>query len=483
MEGTVVQPHRTSFGEITVVEAEPIRLRRPGAATTFDVPRLKYTWQPHEALHGQLPDGFALTLQCAIGPDGVRRFYPWDSWETFLALASAGGLAILAQRLQLSGHERHSYRAMRLLFLRAGRMGEFYRHQFEHRQDLTVVPSGRRDSTQTDILPDDLGLDPFGHGTRWSVRELIQRGAEAARSAGDREPTTGQCIRFGFMEAARHNPLPVEADRVPLLVRTALFHVDPADEPDSQLVEVVTERLLTALHLHLEDGGEAFEKWFLGPKNSLVHQLSKQKRSPGGQLDEAAVRQVLLHLGWQSYESGSNCLHAQMRTFQNALPHPLRDPERLLFEHMYQRQLYLGNLPLALLIPRLTFLKEMLWEMWEHLPDLSRVPVFHRLLDYYSILANRRRQADRLIKSGRPVTFIENAYVPPTRSDLFQAIAAEVREVRQMDCGCPQRDWCAELKGRPRTKVRILHRCLACAFEKETSLTREEFAEIGRSIL
>jgi hypothetical protein len=212
----------------------------------------------------------------------------------------------------------------------------------------------------------------------------------------------------------------VADDKVPLLVRSVLFEVEPREACNPQFVDIVTERLLTAVHGHLEEDRAAFEKWFLGSKNSLVHQLSKQTKSPGGPLEESAVRKVLLQLGWQSYSYAGNCIHAQMRLFQNAIPDPLNERERLLFEHMHQRQPYLGNLPRVLLLPRFGFLQGVLWELWDRLPDLSLVPVLHRLLDYYSVLACRRREADRRIKNGRPIRFVEAAYEPRSKTSAFR---------------------------------------------------------------
>jgi hypothetical protein len=108
--------------------------------------------------------------------------------------------------------------------------------------------------------------------------------------------------------------------------------------------------------------------------------------------------------------------------------------------------------------------------------------VLHRLLDWYATLAARRRQADRLIKRGRPGRFVESAHLPARNSQRFQELAAEVREHEGIDCGCPRRDWWAELRGRPRVDVRIAHRCIACAYEKETTLTRQRLAEIGLAL-
>jgi hypothetical protein len=482
MEGTSFCPDRRSFGEVTVEEAEAVRLRPRGVATEFRAPRLKYTWRPPQSLWEQLPPNFELPLQGVVAPDGVRRFYPWTSFEHFLALTSAGGLAILCQRQGLSGHQRHSYRTMRLLFLLARRMAEFFDHKFNHTRDLSIVPSGRTDPTETDILPDDLGQDPRGRGERWSMQGLIARGAEAARSAGYVQPSTAHCIHYGLIEAARLKPLPIPEDKVPLLVRSALFNVDPIEELDPELLDIVTERLLLALRHHLEDATDRFYKWFLPPHSSLVHQIAKQKQSRGGQLEQEDVRKALLWLGGQAYEFASNSIRAQMRCFQNALPIRLTDRERLLFESMHLPQPYLGNLPLTLLVERFGFIKGLLWELWESLPDLGLVPVLYRLLDYYATMAARRREVDRLIKSGRPLVFDEAAYEPQTQCNFFQEIAAEIREIRGIDCGCWRREWWAELKGKPGAKLRILHRCLVCNAQAETMLTCEEFANVGRSI-
>src|SRR5262249_17077939 len=258
MEGTSVRPDRLSFGEIAIEEAEAVRLWPRGAATALKTRRFKYTWRPHEALWNQLPPGFELSLQCVVTPDGLRRFYPWTGCEVFLAHASAGGLAILCQRQKLSPQERFSYRAMRFLFLLTRRMAEFFGHRFDHGRDLSIVPSGRTDPTERDILPDDLGQDVQGRGERWSVEGLIRRGAEVARSAGYVRPITAYCIHYGLIEAARLKPLPIAEDRVPSLIRSALYNVDPTEKLAPELLDVVTDRLLVALDRHLEDPTDQF---------------------------------------------------------------------------------------------------------------------------------------------------------------------------------------------------------------------------------
>src|SRR5262245_27712100 len=143
MDGTMVRANQRSFGTVTLEEAGFLGWRPEDMRTTSKEPCRKYTWHPPEAILEQLPGGFQLSLACQTDADGLRRFYPWNSFETFLTLASAGGLAILSQRQNLSSNERHSYRAMRLLFLRVRHAVEFFGHNFRHNSDLSVTPSGR----------------------------------------------------------------------------------------------------------------------------------------------------------------------------------------------------------------------------------------------------------------------------------------------------------------------------------------------------
>jgi hypothetical protein len=165
----------------------------------------------------------------------------------------------------------------------------------------------------------------------------------------------------------------------------------------------------------------------------------------------------------------------------------LTQQEQDLFERMYLRQPYLAGLPLVLLVPRLPFAKELLWDRWPELLEASLVPVFHRLLDYYATMATRRREVDRRMKQGPPQQFLEEAHVPeahvPTRGEQFQDIASMIRELKGIDCHCPQRDWSAKLSQEPGDEIRILHCCIACKYETETILSWEEFTEIGRGVL
>ena len=111
-----------TYGVIQVADAGDVTYRQQGSGMVT-VARFKCTWQPPKDLLGQLPRGFELAMQCSKDEAGDRQFFPWNSFDYFLALASAGGLAILAKTQNHTSNERHSYRAMRLLFLRVHHLG------------------------------------------------------------------------------------------------------------------------------------------------------------------------------------------------------------------------------------------------------------------------------------------------------------------------------------------------------------------------
>ena len=72
---------------------------------------------------------------------------------------------------------------------------------------------------------------------------------------------------------------------------------------DPDLIAVVTERMGDALKRHMTDDATRFDRWFGGPNSSFVQQIAKKKRSRRGALEEDRVREVLLYLGWQAYNS------------------------------------------------------------------------------------------------------------------------------------------------------------------------------------
>jgi hypothetical protein len=332
----------------------------------------------------------------------------------------------------------------------------------------------------------DLGFDEQGRGGPWTLGELTRRGAEAARTAGWDRPTIQQQIQHGLLEAARRLPLSIPAADVPKLIRSALFNVSPAfDELEPELIDMVVERTQEALARHLdpqEQNATRFDGWFGGPHSSFVHQLAKKKRSRGGKLPEKEVREVLLYMGWRAYERMSECLDAQMQVVQNALPLSLTERERLLYEHMYFRQPYLGDMPLVLLKERFSFLTAVIAELWSRVPDMGAVPIFHRILAYYADMAVRRREIDGERKRSQPIRFSDDAYAPPNIEDRFQVITACSREKRRIACKCPHSDWLAQLERATAAHITITHQCMSCDFRITTTVSREEFIKFGFSL-
>jgi hypothetical protein len=409
MGGWAMSDHDSdSFGHCSFREAETVAMVAPGDKTReFAVRRAVGQWHPPARLADFLPPQFSLPLECYTGSDGLRRVLPACNFEALIDLGAVGGLAVIHGLRGFDEHADHSYKAMQLihqyvrgrLYQGTRGMQEHFARNFIHSRDLFLRRSGRSADSSRDVLPDDLGISANGDGRNWSVTALTKIGREAAREAGHVNPVSWQAISFGLYEAARRNPLDVPADEVRPLVRFALFDLNAHDRISSDLLEHVQERLLAAIHEHLEDALDEFCRWFAGPHNTLIKQIAKQKKRPGGPLQQADVRRALLHLGWQAYGYVGQCVHALMRTVKNSLP-DLNEHERRLFEHMHESQDYYGGLPAALLAERMPFLHRGVLAIWNDPDNPAHVAVLHRLLRYYVQMACSRRLADRQIKKS-----------------------------------------------------------------------------------
>src|SRR5262249_36348027 len=164
MDGNNLRRQQADVGVITIEEEGCITLPHRSTQTTVTATSFRCLWQPTGRLKRHLFEGFQLPLRCVIGHDGLRRIYPYASFEGFIELASAGGLAILCQHQKLTKRQRHSYRLMRFLFQKARRMSEFFRNSFKYSRDLYIVKSARSDPSERDILPDTVGLDARQQG-------------------------------------------------------------------------------------------------------------------------------------------------------------------------------------------------------------------------------------------------------------------------------------------------------------------------------
>ena len=428
-----------------------------------------------------------------------------NSFEDFIDVAFMAGLAVLSVIKQLTPEQKHSYRAMFFLFQRVRRTREHLQNALLNATSLRISRVGREGADGRSILPETVGLNQQGQGTAWSVDRLLCEGRQAAREAGVEKPIENECVRFGLVAAARLNPLTIPANPTLELVRQALFNDIPADDPiEPEVVDVVVERALAAVHQHLTEPADAFDRWFSGRTNSFVGQIARRRLLPGGQLDQTAVRRALHDLGWQAYRYMADCIHAIMGAFEKMIPEPLTAAERTFFEQMHLNQPYLGNLPIVLMYERFSFTKEVLWDIWANPSDQHNIGVLHRLLDWFSDMARKRRQIDRSVKQRQPATDVEGAKtrftvplpemtVEPesdeekgfagTNSDesavmqLLDNAAQVICEQRKIKCQCGRNAWRHQVVSSSDAAVILKHTCNSCPFETTSRVTIEEFKQ------
>jgi hypothetical protein len=424
---------------------------------------VRYVWRPTGELGAQLPPGFQLPLACITGTDGLKRFYPVDDFEKFIELAFMGGLAVLCQHPGLDHEQRQTYRMMYLVFRRARRTRERLKRKFRSSRELWIGKSGRSVQGKT-VLPDSVGLDAAGQGEPWGVDRLLREGKAACEAAGIADPTEQEQIHYGFVAAARRDPLRVQLEEISSLVKFALF--DPTQltgkKPDPQTLEFVFARVAAAVSNHLAEDAERFRAWFSGPKNTLVSQVAQQKLKPGGPLDRGEVRRALLELTLDSYTYVAQGIDAQMRIFLRVIAEELSADEIRLFQQMHLNQAHFGDLPLVLLVERFPFLTAVIWEIWQDPADPEAIATFHRLLAYYREMATCRREADRTVKNVQlspnkngkaPVILTYDAQihdgVHTGQSTLADAVplaeGAEVydriRIMKNISCPCHHPEW------------------------------------------
>jgi hypothetical protein len=456
--------------------------------------RRPYTWRPGPEVEANLPPGFHLELIALSGPGAMRRFVPAQGLESFLLKASLGGLALLGQLRALDPGERFSYDAMRLVFQQAPRLREHLARSFRREVDLRVAGS------EIEILPDRIGLDARGQGRRWTVAELIRQGRGQKSPGGQTDLSPEEAIAGGLLAAARLDPIdPASLSEAEgrALVRLALFDLGPGDGPLAPEVKTtVTDRFLRLLEGHIGDDTAAFDGWFFEARADLIRCIAGQRKE-GGPIDREAVREALLELVWDSFTYVGDCVALQMDAFDRALPEPLVEEERRAFDAFYARQAYLGGLPLVMLRERFDFLHGALLDLLDDPADPGRIGVLLRLLEYYSTMVARRREADRAAKrrgpgasrgsSGTargksPAGSLEDNQVP----SLFRSIAEELRKAGGITCRCGIRGvWSTrQFEGDESAEpIVLLFDCASCGRSEQLEVGRAEFAEIGKRLL
>jgi len=166
------------------------------------------------------------------------------------------------------------------------------------------------------------------------------------------------------------------------------------------------------------------------------------------------------------------------------------------FEPVYQRQSWLGNLPLLLLDDRFPQVGEIILEMRNDPANRTLIGIFQRMLQYYGEMTSARRAADTRYKSrsrsrnedGRIAIAREVNAEDAARerdSDPFQQIAAELRERRGATCSCSiDSHWLARLADDDTNEamVTILYECESCDHIGRYTVSRAEFEAVARMI-
>lgn len=354
-------------------------------------------WRPADEISDQVPNNFELKFLCLKGKDSVRRFLPITGGDPLIVDLFTGGLAILNRHQGLSDEQRWSYRMMFLFFQKVRSLNNHYKRNFAGFMDLIVKKSGRESGNKRNILPENLGVSDnlIGGQNSWGIKKLQMEGERLAKEYGVQKPNRQQITNYGLFAAAMNQPFNIKApEEIEYWVRMALYNDRKTEACDPEVTLWIEEQILIAIEKHQHDSQEKFDNWFSGPGNSFLNQISK-KKCPFENISNGMVRWALLEFGWKAYHYVSNCIHAQMRSLQNALPAPLEEEERKIFEMVYLKQDYLGEFPLLLLQERLSFLQLPMLAVLNGQDDFDFVGTIHQLLFYYSSMADSRRDADR----------------------------------------------------------------------------------------
>jgi hypothetical protein len=280
---------------------------------------------------------------------------------------------------------------------RARRSREYCLRSFDNPKDLRIARAARS-SERT--IADWISSPPGGSGVgRDPIATLIEAGRKYALEAGIARPSIRQLIHYGLAHHDHSIPVRLPDEKVPELIRAVLFDgTGASDQVDPETEAIVVDRLIAALHNHLEEPASAFNAWLLDRGSTIVKQIALQKTAPGGVLTSGEVRQALLQLGWKAHEYVADCIGYLMQAVARTFPDPLSDRELRIFKQMHLPQPHLGGLPLILLGDHLESLEGVLPGVCEDPQDPARVGALHRLLQYHVILNLSRREADREIK-------------------------------------------------------------------------------------
>lgn len=458
----------------------------------------RYTWRPSRLIRGNVVAEVPLALNCVSIARRGREFRPPPELgpHGWIVLASVGGHAMLRHLHPATGEQHFSYHAMRLVYQLAPRLREHLIRGFRRLNDL-YIPRPARVGGEINVLPDDIGLDARGRGHHWTVPQLADAGRATATDLGMENPSDEQVIRLGIWAAAQKRPIDVRQlpiDEATALVRIGLFDFGPADEKlDPAIADEAVGRLIDALEKHEDDTTNQFHRWFFDEFDNIVHQISKRKR-PGGAIARAVVRQAILEWVFKSFRYVGDCVDLQAKAFADACRPKLIRPERAAFAAYYERQPYLGDMPLILLHEQLPIAREAVSDMINNPGNPQKAGVLLRVLQFHADMVRKKRESERQDKRLRAHRNRQNKAAATVSldkaaeiraasgTDLFQEIAAELRERRGTKCACrTTAEWVAELdEAKPKgNQVIIIDCCTDCGHKEVYRTTVEELKQLA----
>ncbi len=486
--GTEAMP---PWGRIVVAEAETDPRGRP---------RQRHAFLPGCDLAEHLPRGFRFELDALFLPDSGRAFVSTGPLDEFVSRAWLLGEAVRSAAGTLTSDAIFTSRLHRLIFRWQERVHQRFTDRLRRTDDLRLSIPERPDADRRDVLPVDLGLPPGTQGKRWSVDEFLREGRRLADERGMEAPSEHDVIRLGFFAAGRTGPFDLEAmppEKVTALVRLCLFEPAPCSSKiKSEVRELVAARLCELLEQHIDDETERFNRW-IDSSSDVIHAIAKRRR--GGVIERDAARRVVLDLIWDAYRWAADSIHAAMRVFANTLSQPLNASEEQLYHLNFRRHSWLGNLPLIMIMPRLTAAPEALQHLQEEPGDSVRQGTLLRTLHLQREAMSNRREADRTWKKNRRPTAggegevtVRCSPLQPTDTDgsgseslaeNWNEVVSVFCEQSGVRCNCNASEWEAgPPSGDRETQISVDIRCLRCEREEKIPTTLAVLQGIAASV-
>lgn len=364
-----------------------------------------YCWEPNQVIRSHVHPEWKLELFCIQGGDGLRRFLPAHGHQNLVAHAYAGGLAIMSHSKRMRSEARSSYNMHWQLFRKVQHLQQHNTRKFAGDLDLKIPKYLQQELSQKSVLPAWIGQTADGEGKPWNFLELKRQGKRLAISKGQPEPDTKKQIEYGIYAGVRNflngeSGNSLETDQPSSnLVRQALYSSGSEEELSEDKRQWIEERIWEALDKHFEDDLQKYDQWLLGRGNTFVKQICR-KNCPHGPVTPSQVQNVLLDLGWKSYELVSQCVDFQMKVFVSSLETPLTQQELKLFQAMYFQQHYFENIPLCMMIEVLPLLRPAICDYWQE-ESINFENIVRLLLKTYAIMISTRQDVDRRVKQRK----------------------------------------------------------------------------------